>query len=424
MNIKKTVVNFACRIGDRLKPLLLKILPLETAKKIKGRLIHSAYNGKTTRPPYVAGAYGFGINLIGYIKAQMGLGQGCRLIAAAIEHSEIPFCILDTRVGNPFNHSDESFNKAIVKLPKYSINIFHVNPEQMPPLCLTLPSDCLDRRYNIGIWLWELSEFPDEWCDAFALVDEIWAPSHFNCESIAKKSPVPVKLIPYGIAVTADAAIDRDYFSLPKEKFLFLAMYDSNSTSQRKNPIGVIHAFKEAFPPTRRDVGLVIKINNPTDADLALLEGEFAGYDNISIIKHTLSRGEVNALIAVVDVFVSLHRAEGFGLVIAEAMLLGTPVIATNWSANVDFMNEENSCPVKYELTKLEKDFFFYKAGQYWAEPDESHAAEYMQRLSSDRDFYAQIAENAKAFISENFSVERSSAAIKARIAEIMNRSY
>lgn len=423
MNIKKALVNLSCQLGDRLKPVLLKVLPLETAKKIKGRLIHSAYNEKNNKLTFLPDYYPFGINLIGYIKAQMGLGQGCRLIAAALEKSEIPFCIMNTKVGNPFNHSDTTYDPAIVKSPQYSINIFHINPEQMPPLCLTLPADMLDRRYNIGIWLWELPEFPDEWCNAFALVDEIWAPSHFNCESIAKKSPIPVKLIPYGVAATADSAFDRNYFNLPKEKFLFLSMYDVNSTMQRKNPIGAIRAFKEAFPPTEQGVGLVVKINNPTEEDLAILGAELEGYSNIYFIKETLSRTEVNSLIAVADVFVSLHRAEGFGLVIAEAMCLGTPVIATNWSANVDFMTGDNSCPVDYKLVQLEEDCFFYKAGQFWAEPSVSHAAKYMKELASDRNLYAKLRENAMEYMAEEFSVERSSSAIKARLDEILSKS-
>lgn len=169
MNLKKTIVNIACTAGDKLKPVILKIIPLNAAKKIKAKLIHSAYNEKTIKKPFQKDYYPFGINFIAYIKAQMGLGQGARLIADAIEESKIPFLIMDTKVGNPFNHNDTTWDEKIEKLPKYSINIFHINPEQMPPLQLSLPSDMLDRRYNIGIWLWELPDFPDEWCDAFLL---------------------------------------------------------------------------------------------------------------------------------------------------------------------------------------------------------------------------------------------------------------
>ena len=421
MKLKKIIVNITCTVGDSMKPFLLKILPLSLLKKIKKNVIHSAYNENTIRLPYDKGAYPFGINLIGYIKAQMGLGQGCRLMASAIETSGIPFTIMDTRVGNPFNHNDNTWNDQIVKAPKYSINIFHVNPEQMPPLQLSLPVDTLDKRYNIGVWLWELPDFPDEWCDAFGLVDEVWAPSVFNCESIRTKANVPVTLIPYGIAADFDEKYDREYFELPNDKFLFLSMYDANSTIQRKNPIGAVKAFKKAFTPKDNTVGLVIKINNPTDEDLAIINEELQGYTNIYFIKNTMSKVEVNSLIKAVDVFVSLHRAEGFGLVIAEAMLLGTPVVATDWSANVDFMNEENSCPVSYELKQLGQDYFFYKAYQHWAEPDINNAAEYMVRLLNDKEYYEKLCKNAKQYIETNFSIQKSAEAISKRISEINN---
>ena len=420
MKLKKIIVNVTCTVGDSLKPFLLKILPLSLLKKIKKNVIHSAYNQNTIRLPYEKGAYLFGINLIGYIKAQMGLGQGCRLMASAIEESGIPFTIMDTRVGNPFNHNDNTWDNHIVKTPKYSINIFHVNPEQIPPLQLSLPVDTLDKRYNIGVWLWELPDFPDEWCDAFGLVDEVWAPSVFNCESIRTKANVPVTLIPYGIIADFDEKYDREHFNLPKDKFLFLSMYDANSTIQRKNPIGVVKAFKKAFTPEDDTVGLVIKINNPKDEDLAIINEELQGYTNVYFIKDTMSKAEVNSLIKVADAFVSLHRAEGFGLVIAEAMLLGTPVIATNWSANVDFMNEENSCPVSYELKQLGQDYFFYKAYQHWAEPNIDHAAEYMVRLLADKEYYQKLCKNAKEYIETNFSIKKSAEAISKRINEII----
>lgn len=421
MRAKKAIVNALCTAGDRLKPLVLKILPLGVAKKIKSKLINSAYNQKATKIPYQKNAYPDGINLVGYIKAQMGLGQGARLIAKAIDRSHIPFLIMDTKVGNPFNHNDNTFDSKIEKLPKYSVNIFHVNPEQMPPLQLTLPSDMLDKRYNIGIWLWELMDFPDEWLNAFNFVDEVWAPSNFNCESIRKKSPVPVTLIPYGIEADTSDEYNRKYFSLPEDKFLFLSMYDSNSTIERKNPLGAIKAFKEAFSKDDSDVGLVIKINNPKEEDLQKINNELTGYINIYLIQNTMSKTEVNSLIKSCNVFVSLHRAEGFGLVIAESMYVGTPVIATDWSANTDFMDKTNSCPVKYTLKEIGEDHFLYKAYQKWAEPDISDAAFYMKKLHEDKQYYSTLKSNAYNHIRQNFSVEKSAEAIKSRITAIMD---
>ena len=421
MKIKRALVNTVCNIGDRLKPVILKIVPLSVSKKIKQRLINSAYDG-SAKKPFEKDAYPYGINLIGFIKAQMGLGEGCRLIARATEVTDIPFGIIETRVGNPFNHNDTTFDDRLMKSAQYGINIFHVNPEQMVPLQLSLPADTLDRRYNVGIWLWELEELPDEWLNAFSLVDEVWAPSVFNCESLRRKSPVPVTLIPYGIEPSTDSDKSRGDFGLPDGDFLFLCMYDTNSTIERKNPVGAIRAYKKAFCGNENGVGLVVKVNNPTDEDMARIKSECDGCENVCFISDTLDRPDVNALISCCDVFVSLHRAEGFGLVIAEAMALGTPVIATNWSANVDFMNGENSCPVGYTLVTIEKSCHSYKAGQRWAEPDEDEATEYMKRLFSDREYYDRIRTDAKEYIKENYSVKKSAEAIKNRIDEIYGR--
>lgn len=422
MKLKKALVSLACRAGDRLKPALIQILPKALLKKIKSRLIASAYTKKQARLPYDPTAFPHGINLIGYIRAQMGLGQGCRLMASALEASGIPFGILETRVGNPFHHEDHTWDHKIVKELRYGINLFHVNPEQMPPLQLTLPSDALDRRYHIGIWLWELPEFPDEWSDAFSLVDEIWAPSHFNCESIAKKSPVPVYRIPYGISAPCEDSVGRSRFGLPEDLFLFLCMYDANSTLARKNPTGAIQAYRKAFPD-EAGVGLVVKINNPTGEDLQQLSKELEGCQHIYLLQETYTKEEVNSLIRCADVFLSLHRAEGFGLVIAEAMLLGTPVVATNWSANVDFMDQDNSCPVSYTLTPIREDCGSYRAGQIWAEPDTGHAAQSCRRLFEDQEFRDRIRRNAQKDIQEKFSIQASAEAIQARIREITKAS-
>lgn len=418
MNIKKSLVNIICRAGDKMKPLLLKIFPAQIFRQIKGKILCAAYNENARKLSFEKSAFPFGVNLVGFIRAQMGLGQGCRLIASALETAGIPFGAVETRVGNPFNHSDNTWARKLTDSFRYGVNIFHVNPEQLPHLLVSLPAGVLDRHYNIGIWLWELPDFPDRWHKCFRLVDEVWAPSKFNCESIRKKSPVPVTLIPYGIEAEYDENMDREYFGLPEGKFLFLSMFDSNSTIERKNPLGAVWAFRKAFP-RNASAGLVIKINNPTDECRRLLREETESFPNIYLIEKSLTKTGVNSLIRCADVFVSLHRAEGFGLVIAEAMLLGTPVIATNWSANVDFMTEENSCPVKYSLREIGRNIYSYEAYQLWAEPDLNHAADYMKKLFSDGKFYASIRKNAMEYISENYSAEKSAEAIRTRLAEI-----
>ncbi|GJM83642.1 hypothetical protein HMSSN139_61380 [Paenibacillus sp. HMSSN-139] len=143
-------------------------------------------------------------------------------------------------------------------------------------------------------------------------------------------------------------------------------MYDVKSYQERKNPEAAINAFKAAFQPDDTNVGLVIKVNcyKSTLNDLEALDVLIANYKNIYLIKETISRNDVNALLGITDCFVSLHRSEGFGLGLAEAMYLGKPVIGTNWSSNTDFMNNKNSCLVDYELIQVGRDQGPYKAYQ------------------------------------------------------------
>ena len=417
-------VSQFCRIGDRFKPVLIKILPKNFLKKIKKSMIQTVSKGNSSnsRQKYDSNAYPHGVNLVGYIKASMGLGEGCRLIAKALDTTDIPYKIINTKVGNPFNHNVEDWNDKISQKLKYSINIFHINPEQLFQLQIELPQNTWDKRFNIGIWLWELDEIPLEWEKAFSLVDEIWVPSVFCQKAFEKKSPVPVKLIPYGLEAEYATEFEREHLNLPTDKFLFLVMFDTNSTMERKNPIGAIKAYKKAFPPTEKSTGIVIKINNPTPQVLELINAELAGYENVFIIKEVLSKQEVYGLIACCDVFVSLHRSEGFGLVIAEAMLLKTPVIATYWSANADFMSPKTACCVDCELVQIEKDSVMYKSGNKWAEPDLTQAAVFMKLLKCDRSYGYEISQNAFLNMSENYSVKASAEKIGERIKEISNK--
>ena len=209
----------------------------------------------------------------------------------------------------------------------------------------------------------------------FNLFHEIWTPSEFISEALRKKTDKPVRTMPYHVTAECDEICNRDFFGLPKEQFLFLMMYDSASVMERKNPLGVIEAFKRAFSTEERQVGLVIKMKSSSQEEEKFLRGKLQGYKNVYFVKETLSKPQVGSLLKCVDVFVSLHRAEGFGLVMAEAMLLGTPVIATNWSANTEFMSNDIACMVDCELVELEKDYGPFKKGQRWAEPDIQQAA-------------------------------------------------
>lgn len=362
-----------------------------------------------------------GINLIGYMNAEMGIGESCRLAAKAINTTDVNFGMINYPKGNPSRKLDFTWNHKKIKNPLYNVNIYHVNAKQMPFVYKYFGNKFFTHRFNIGYWHWELPEFPNEWCKSFNHLQEIWVPSSFTFNSISKKSPIPTVIIPHCIQVDVPADIKRKDFNLPNDKFLFLSMFDTHSVQQRKNPAAVIEAFQSAFHNNDTSVGLVLKVNNSksTPDQIAKLREKINGQSNIYLIEEILSRGQVNALIAACDSLISLHRSEGFGLTMAEAMYLGKPVIGTNWSANVDFMDQSNSCPVNFELIKVGNDYSVYKSHQVWADPDVEHAAYFMKKVTQEPEWAKSIGASGQETIRNKYSPFRIGKLIKNRMEEL-----
>ena len=366
--------------------------------------------------------YPWGLNLIGPVSSATGLGQSFRLIERVVERLKVPYIIFEWGKYTPNKVDTAQYQKKMVQNLCYGINIWHVNPAEFPKVYKDMTQTAFDGKYNIAFWLWELEDFPDEWVPCTNLLDEIWTPSEFISKSLRKKIHKPVYTIPYCVTAKADTEkYGRDYFGLPKETFLFLMMYDVYSIQERKNPEGVIRAFKEAFPPDRMDVGLVIKINSADRVSLQKIRQKAGQYTNVYLIQDNLEKMQVNSLIADCNVLVSLHRAEGFGLTMAEAMLNHIPVIATDWSANTEFMNPDTACMVGYELVTLEKNLPPYKKGNHWAEPDIAEAAVYMKRLAEDPVYYKKMSENGYAYVQNKLGMENVCEKMMERLQDIRN---
>lgn len=374
---------------------------------------------KAAPMPFSRELYPDGINLIGPIESTTGLGQSCRLVAQMIGHSKVPVSI---HAYNPLNSrkSDSGLQNIHAKDLLYNINVIHINAQEMPLSYVQLGRSVWDGRYNIAFWLWESEHFPPEWLPALNLVDEIWTPSDFAGIAVKKHTQKPVITMLYPLYnVSVEECFNRAYFNLPEKVFLFFCTYDSASVEYRKNPLSAAKAFKEAFREGNVSCGLVIKAGHAADVDLEPLKAELYGLENIFFIREELTRNEMNGLLQCVDVYVSLHRAEGFALVCAEAMFLGKPVIATNWSANTEFMTPEDSCLVNCTLKPLDRDYGPFIKGTYWAEPDVMHAAAYMQKLYETPDFYAGIAQRAHINIADALDIKKASEHVRQRINEI-----
>ncbi len=318
-----------------------------------------------------------GVNFVGHISGEYGLGEGARGTLRGLESEGIPFILNDIKV-EWHRNLDDTYTDFTQEHP-YPINLIHLNPGD-DKLIENLGADFFQNRYNIGYWAWELPVLPPTWQSAFGLFDEIWTPSNYTGEAISTTSPIPVIKIPHSLNLPP-LSLTREDLRLPKDKFIFLFMFDYHSTIMRKNPMGVIEAFKHAFGKENEQVLLIIKSSN---SHLFTEKREFLkslceGWSSVRFIDVHLKKEELYALIGHSDCYVSLHRAEGFGLTMAEAMYYGKPVIATGYSANMEFMNVGNTFPVKYQLVTTTEAEGSYPKGSIWAEPDITHATSLMR---------------------------------------------
>ena len=408
----------ALSVLGRAKPVLLKLFPHAFLRQMKRRMVENSFKKmeKVSIEPFCREKYKDGINLIGNIKAETGLGQSCRLVAKELEGSGVPYSLYQyNQLGDMAERDYPDFAEKFSEELPYNINLIHINPYDLG-LAFLENHEMWDGRYNIGFWLWESEEFPEEWLPCFHCFDEIWTPSEFISNAIRKKTKLPVVTIPYHIEMPGNIKKDRSSFGLPEDQFLFLVMYDRNT--KRKNPEGAVEAFKRAFNPEDK-AGLVLKINNCVPQELQRLRKQLQDYKNVYFLTEVMTREEVNCLIKSADVLVSLHHAEGFGLVMAEAMLLGTPTIATNWSANTEFMTPETSCLVDAPLVTLTEDTGLFKKGNRWAEPDISQAADYMRQLYEKPQLCSRLSCRADIDIRQRLSMEQAAARIKERLEHI-----
>ena len=294
-------------------------------------------------PRLLAQSWKPGLNLVGFFRAALGVGESVRCAVRAADAVGLPVALIDLRLNCLNSSADDTYVSRLQSENPHPVNVFHLDARQSEEIDHHHGPQFRRGKYNIAYWAWELPEFPDGWVYQHRFFDEIWCPSEFTRAALAAKVPKPVLAMPHAIDFPVPQGDFRAKFGLPERTFLFLFIYDLNSTQERKNPRAVVAAFRKAFP-AGGPVGLVIKTHNPDReaAAFAELQAELAGLANVHLICDTLPRVAICELQQTCDCFVSLHRAEGFGLNIAEAMFLGKPVIATDWSGTAEFVNAAN----------------------------------------------------------------------------------
>ncbi|WP_457917433.1 glycosyltransferase family 4 protein [Candidatus Lokiarchaeum ossiferum] len=350
----------------------------------------------------------FGVNIIGYPKGDFGIGQHMRLVTQAFIRSNLQFSVINSILPGQ-THTDNTLTSFITDRGKYSINLFCMNAPQLVELRTNIKNDIHTSQYNIGYGYWELSIFPRSFRKQFKYLDEIWAPSKFIYNAIKKTTNKPVYYMPIPVDFSIPSQISRKTFNLPADKFLFIFSFDMSSYIDRKNPSAIIRCFIEAFDEKNSEnVGLVIKchrLKGNLDQENALNNLISQRKNNIYIIDELLDRENMLGLINCCDVYVSLHRSEGFGLGLAEAMFMGKNVIGTNYSGNCDFMKDDNSCLVPYTLIPVEKGQYPYSdKNSVWAEPDLDVAIKYMQLLYNDVIYRKKLSKNAQEYIKKYHS--------------------
>jgi glycosyltransferase involved in cell wall biosynthesis len=348
------------------------------------------------------------MNIVGFFAADLGIGESARCMARAADAASIPTSLVPLKLNCRNRLGDTAFADRLQESNPHGVNVFHIDPPVARDIDHHHGAAFRKGRYNIGYFAWELPEFPDAWMPSLDYFDEIWCPSDFVRESIALKSPLPALTMAHAIGFerpTEGAASIRARLRLPADTFLFLCLFDLNSYTARKNPRASIEAFRRSGL-AGHGAALVIKLQNAAEnaADFAAISESVRDLPGTVVISETLSRADVYALEAACDCFVSLHRSEGFGLVVAECMYLGKPVIATGWSATSEYLHHENGFPVRFSLVELDQNHGPYSKGSTWADPDIGHAAELMRQAASDPSKASRIGAAARRTIEERFS--------------------
>lgn len=345
----------------------------------------------------------FGLNIIGYASANLGLGNTLRQFVTSFIERGINICILDLDPGGDRSKFDNRFEYLTVKhaleLP-YAVNLFIISALKLSDFALYPPKGLqVEGRLNVAFPWWELTDIPKYWVDACQVFDALVTGSEFVHNTFSTHvSDIPILLTQHPVYIPNVVISNRARFQLPENVFLVYTGFEPNSDTVRKNPFSAVEAFTRAFPCSF-DCHLVIKVNNANHLSgknlevfekmLALIRSD----QRIHLIEECLPYEELLSLYASCDVFISLHRSEGFGLIPLEAMRLGKPVIATAWSGNMSYMNYLNSCLVDFKFVDTEDSYFYSKENlginTFWAEPDVNQAVAWLQKLFNDSHFRA-----------------------------------
>lgn len=351
--------------------------------------------------------------ILGYHSGRFGVAEMARSYRKALELSGLRTEVLDlTRAPLKGLDTASLFRSSTVPI---SMNLICVNPDEVFDLLSSADPSIFKDRRNIGVWWWELPDFPEKFDGAFKLFDEIWTGSSFVARSIGRRAPIPVVVIPPVVEPVPPSGLTRGDLGIPADEFIFYFTFDLRSVFERKNPLAVVEAFRAAFKPEEKVRLLFKSINAGHDPKNVRVLQDKSKDLRVTFLDRSVGEAQKSALIEMSDAVVSLHRAEGFGMTLAEGMYFEKPVIATGWSGNTDFMTVNNSYLAPFDLVFTDRAYGPYPERSQWARPDIKAAAGLMRRVFEDRGEAREKGIRAGKDMREFYSAQVSAQAVRAR---------
>jgi len=343
---------------------------------------------------------------IGYLEAALGLGESLRGLVRSVAATGLPFALYPFNLGVETRLIGGFMEDRYDVKHRHKVNVIEMSTDQVPSMFREIGRWKTGHSYNILRTYWELPEAPAEWAPMLKGIHEIWAPNEFVGNSFREIFDGPIIMVPPCVEIETENEFDRAQLGMDQDMFYFMFSFDYFSYPARKNPLGVVRAFQVAFPNPVDRVGLIIKSTSVIHQHLGIKSVilEAARHDQrIKVIDRIFSRDEMLSLIRQSDCYVSLHRSEGFGLGMAEAMAFGKPVIGTDYSGSTEFLSDRTGFPIPFTMRPVQPGEYIFSDGQNWAEPDAAAAAEAMQRVFHNRQEWQHLATSGKVFVETHY---------------------
>lgn len=364
-----------------------------------------------------------GINVFGFINGEFGIAEATRLNCKAIQAAGVPISLINYNVTTNHNNNDLTFTEFSDHAP-HPVNLIQISPSETPNFFDYFDHSFFKDKYNILYMAWESETIPEDYVMNMNLFDEIWTPSTYCKECIEKYVGLPVRVIPHPIDIDLKETDDEDALSFyNKDLFNFLFIFDYNSSIDRKNVINLIKIFRETFDKGDNNAFLTIKTSRshkfPSEKEQILQA--IGDSKKIKIVEKIFDKNALNDVISNCDSYISLHRSEGFGLTMAEAMYFSKPVIATGYSGNLEFMNEENSFLVSAKVVASDSNVINYAANTVWSEPSLEEASVFLKTVYEGKESVQEKAVKGHETIVNDLSLKRVGQLMKNRCEELFS---